>query len=216
MDTKIKIAIADDHKLVRTGIANLLKSRDMDVVFECENGKKLVDYVLENPVDVVLMDLNMPVMNGWDATKEIREKNPSVKVIGLSMYDDDLSVLKIIRAGARGYLLKDAEPDELVRAIVDVKNNGFYHSELVSDFLYRNYSGVDSAKNDEPIVELSDREVDFLKHCCSELTYKEIADKMNVSHRTVDGYREALFSKLEVRSRVGIVMAAIKHHLIEF
>ena len=215
MELDIKIAIADDHKLVRSGIANLLKSKDLNVVFEAENGQVLLDYIAENPVDVVLMDLNMPVMNGWETTAALKEKYPDVHVIGLSMFDDDLSVLKVIRAGARGYLLKDAEPDELIQAITDVYSKGYYHSELVSGFLYKSYSDGDEGKSDTSEINFSDRESDFLQHCCSELTYKEIADKMNVSHRTVDGYRESLFVKLGARSRVGIVLAAFKLGLID-
>ncbi len=209
----IKIAIADDHKLVRNGIANLLISRDFNVIYQCENGKEIYDYALENDVDVVLMDMNMPIMNGWDATTALQKDKPSVKVIGLSMLDDDLSVVKIIRAGARGYLLKDAEPAELVRAITDVHKNGFYHSDFVSGYLYKSFSDKDGEGH---VIELlSERELDFLKLCCTEFTYKEIANKMNVSPRTVDGYRDALFTKLESRSRVGLVMSAIKHHIIE-
>lgn len=216
MEHDIKIAIADDHNLVRSGISNLLISKGLNVVFEAENGQVLLDYISENPVHVVLMDLNMPVMNGWETTAALKEKYPDVHVIGLSMFDDDLSVLKVIRAGARGYLLKDAEPDELIQAITDVHSKGYYHSELVSGFLYKNYSGGEEGELDASEIHFSDRESDFLQHCCSELTYKEIADKMNVSHRTVDGYRESLFVKLGARSRVGIVLAAIKLELIDF
>lgn len=209
----IKIAIADDHKLVRNGIANLLISRDFDVIYQCENGKEMYDYAINNDVDVVIMDMNMPVMNGWEATAALQKDKPSVKVIGLSMLDDDLSVVKIIRAGARGYLLKDAEPAELVRAIQDVYKNGFYHSDFVSGYLYKSFSGQDGEGH---VLELlSDREMEFLKLCCTEYTYKEIANKMSVSPRTVDGYRDALFTKLESRSRVGLVMSAIKHHIVE-
>ena len=209
----IKIAIADDHKLVRNGIANLLLSRDFDVIFQCENGKEMYDYALVNDVDVVLMDMNMPIMNGWEATAALQKDKPSIKIIGLSMLDDDLSVVKIIRAGARGYLLKDAEPAELVRAIQDVYKNGFYHSDFVSGYLYKSFSGQDGEGH---VLELlSDREMEFLKLCCTEYTYKEIANKMSVSPRTVDGYRDALFTKLESRSRVGLVMSAIKHHIVD-
>lgn len=209
----IKIAIADDHKLVREGIVNLLLGQDFDVVHQCENGKRIHEFVLENDVDIVLMDLNMPVMNGWEATKAIKQDKPSVKVIGLSMYDDDLSVLRIIKAGACGYLLKDVEPAQLIKAIHDVHINGFYSSDLVAGYLFRSIS---NPQNDGNLIELlSDRETEFLKLCCTELTYKEIADKMHVSPRTIDGYRDSLFSRLGARSRVGLVMAAIKLHIVE-
>jgi len=210
---KIKIAIADDHKLVRDGIANLLISHKFNVVYQCENGKLMHSYALENEVDVILMDLNMPVMNGWEATKALQKDKPSVRVIGLSMYDDDLSVLRMIKAGARGYLLKDAEPEELVRAINDVHTNGFYSSDFVTGHLFKSISNPESEGN---ILEiLSDREIEFLKLCCSEFTYKEIASQMNVSPRTTDGYRDTLFAKLGARSRVGLVLAAVKLHIVK-
>lgn len=209
----IKIAIADDHKLVRDGIANLLTSRSFNVVHQCENGELIHAYCMANDVDIVLMDLNMPVMNGWEATIALQKDKPSVKVIGLSMYDDDLSVLRIIKAGARGYLLKDVEPAELVRAINDVHANGFYSSDFVTGHLFKSISNPESEGN---IIEmLSDREIEFLKLCCSEYTYKEIASQMNVSPRTTDGYRDALFTKLGARSRVGLVLAAVKLHIVE-
>ena len=214
-NSDIKIAIADDHKLVRNGIANLLLSRGFNVIYECENGKEMYDFALNNDVDVVIMDMNMPVMNGWEATAALQKAKPSVKVIGLSMLDDDLSVVKIIRAGARGYLLKDAEPAELVRAVHDVYKNGFYHSDFVSGHLYKSFTGQDGKGQGHVMELLSEREMEFLKLCCTEYTYKEIATKMSVSPRTLDGYRDALFTKLESRSRVGLVMSAIKHHIVE-
>jgi len=209
----IKIAIADDHKLVRDGIANLLVSQNFNVVHLCENGKLIYEYVMANDVDIVLMDLNMPIMNGWDATKALQQDKPQVKVIGLSMYDDDLSVLRIIKAGARGYLLKDCEPAELVRAINDVHTNGFYSSDFVTSHLFKSISNPGSEGN---LIEmLSEREIEFLKLCCTELTYKEIANQLNVSPRTADGYRDTLFTKLGVRSRVGLVLAAVNLHILD-
>ncbi len=210
----LKIAIVDDHNLVRKGIANLLTSRGYDVVAECTNGHEILDVVDEKHVDVVFMDLQMPVMNGWEATKALTKKNPEVKVIALSMFDDDVSILKMIRAGARGYLLKDAEPDELVRAINDIVKFGYHTSEYVSGRLVK--SAFDGRGVENEIVEsLSKRELEFLKWACSELTYRAIADKMFVSPRTVDGYRDELFRKLDVKSRVGLVLFAIRHKLIE-
>lgn len=209
----IKIAIADDHKLVRDGIANLLLAESFDVVHRCENGELILKYVLENEVDIVLMDLNMPVMDGWEATKNIKTQKPDVNIIGLSMYDDDLSVVRLIKAGACGYLLKDAEPEELIKAIHSVHKSGFYTSDLVAGYLFKSMTNPNS---DESVIEqMSERETEFLKLCCTELTYKEIADKLFVSPRTVDGYRDALFTKLGARSRVGLVLAAIKLHLVE-
>ena len=210
----LKVAIVDDHNLVRKGISNLLTSRGYDIVAECSNGQEILDVVDEKHVDIIFMDLQMPLMNGWEATKALTKKHPAVQVIALSMFDDDASILKMIRAGARGYLLKDAEPDELVRAINDVVNFGYHTSEYVSGRLVK--SAFDGRGEESEIVEsLSDRELEFLKWSCTELTYRAIADEMCVSPRTVDGYRDDLFRKLDIKSRVGLVLFAIRHKLIE-
>ncbi len=214
MHKKIRVAIADDHKPVRNAIANLLMARGFDMAYECENGKELIDKIPSDPVDIVIVDLNMPVMNGWEATTTLQKSHPPVQIIALSMLDDDLAVEKMIRAGARAYLLKDAEPDEWVRAIQEVSTTGFYHSDFVSGSLRKKLSPLEEIQVKE-VSEFSEREIRFLQLVCTELTYKEIAAKMNVSPRTVDGYWDSLFFKLDAKSRVGLVIFTIRHRLIE-
>lgn len=209
----MKVAIADDHQLIRRGICDILKSRDIDVLFEAKNGKEMVEYAEKNHPNVVLMDCNMPVMNGWDATLALKTASPNTKVLALSMLDDDLSVIRMLRSGARGYLLKDADPDIIVEAIHSVFKTGYFHSDFVST---RMMKAMSSGMLDDPENEdgFNERELTFLELACTELTYKEIADKLSVSPRTVDGYRDSLFTKLGVKSRVGLVVHAIKYELI--
>lgn len=207
MNAKISIAIVDDHTLFRMGLSSILReSVAIDVLFEAENGRELQQKVRDNVPDVVLMDVNMPVMDGYEATSWLKGNYPDVKVLALSMYEDDNSIIKMIRCGAAGYVLKQSRPGQLVNAIEMIYSSGFFFNELVSAGLRRNVLRDDSTSR------LSDREKQFLQMACSELTYKEIADKMFVSPRTVDNYREALFEKLGIKSRVGLVLYAIKNN----
>ncbi len=211
----MKIAIADDHNLVRNGIADLLRHEGLEVDFLASNGKEMLDYAIDNNPDVVLMDINMPLMDGWEATEALKKECPNVKVIALSVLDDDLSVIRMLRAGARGYLLKDSEPKELVKAINTVYDSGYYHTDFVSSRLMKVVTGGEANGEIHAMDALTDREMEFLKFTCSELTYKEIADKMFLSPRTIDGYRDSLFNKLNIKSRVGLVLYAIKHRIVE-
>jgi DNA-binding NarL/FixJ family response regulator len=211
----LRIAIADDHHLVRDGIVKLLHSLNYEVQRECENGEEIVNYCMEHPTDIVLMDINMPVMDGIAATSALRESAPHTKVIALSMLDDDLSLIRMMRAGAKSFIPKEAPAAELKKAIDQVAEKGYYYSEFVSERLISSISAPPENNIEKVLESLSDREIDFLKLACSGLTYKEIADKMCVSPRSIDGYRDSLFEKLEVRSRVELAIFAIKHHLVK-
>lgn len=200
------IALVDDHVLMRKGLAGLIQDLEHHVLFEADNGKDFLEKLKSSTSpDLVLMDINMPQMDGYETALAVKESYPDVKVLALSMYDDDLAIIKMLRNGARGYVLKDCEPKELKAAIKAVLEKGFYFSELVSGYLVR------TINNPDDISRLSAREIDFLKLSCTEMTYKEIAHKMCVSPRTVDGYRDELFRKLNTKSRVGLVMFAIKN-----
>lgn len=200
------IALVDDHVLMRKGLANLIQDLEHQVLFEADNGKDFLDKLKASPSpDLVLMDINMPQMDGYETALEVKENYPDVKVLALSMYDDDLAIIKMLRNGARGYVLKDCDPKELKSAIKAVLEKGFYYSELVSGYLIR------TINNNDEISRLNAKEIEFLKLCCTEMTYKEIADKMCLSPRTIDGYRDNLFEKLHTKSRVGLVIFAIKN-----
>jgi len=213
----MKVALADDHVLLRNGLASLLKNLGYDVLFEADNGKELIR-LLENKgvPDLVLMDINMPQMDGYETAEWLRASHPDVKILALSMYDDENAVIRMLKAGARGYILKDSEPGELRMALDAIQNRGFYHSDLVTGRLINSISKKDDdSLPATQLASLTEREIEFLKLAASELTYKEIAEQMYLSPRTIDGYRDALFEKLELKSRVGLVLFAIKSGIVK-
>lgn len=210
------IVLVDDHGLLRNGLAELVKSQGHTVLFEADNGKDFMAKLNTKLLpDVVLMDINMPEMDGFETTLWLKQNHPDVKVLALSMYDNETSIIRMLKCGAKGYILKDSEPAELKTAIEDIISKGFYYSDLVSGKLMHAINKMDDDGDGlKSLVSLNDRETDFLKYACTELTYKEIADKMFVSPRTIDGYRDALFDKLKVKTRVGLVMYAIKNGIV--
>jgi DNA-binding NarL/FixJ family response regulator len=211
-----KIVLTDDHSLLRNGLAELVKSQGHTVLFEADNGSDFIKKLdAETLPDLVLMDINMPEMDGFETTQWLKVNHPQVHVLALSMYDNETSIIRMLKCGAKGYILKDSEPAELKMAIDDIMNKGFYYSELVSGKLMHAINHMDDDGDGlKNLVPLNDRETTFLKYTCTELTYKEIADKMFVSPRTIDGYRDALFEKLHLKTRVGLVMYAIKNGIV--
>jgi two-component system, NarL family, invasion response regulator UvrY len=210
------IVLTDDHVLLRNGLAALVKSLGHTVLFEADNGKDFIAKLDKNNCpDVVLMDINMPEMDGYDTAQWIKTNYWDIKVLALSMYDNENAIIRMLKCGAKGYILKDSEPSELKAAIDALLIKGYYYSDLVSGKLIHAINKIDDEGSDiNTVNNLNERETDFLKYACSELTYKEIADKMFVSPRTIDGYRDGLFEKLHVKTRVGLVMYAIKHGVV--
>ena len=213
---KIHIALVDDHTLFRSGIANLLSEfDDINVVFEVSNGVELQKILQsKSDVDVILMDINMPLMDGYITTIWVKENYPLIHVLALSMFDEDIAVIKMLKAGAGGYVLKESKPVELYRAINEIKEKGIYINEMVSGKMLRSLQTLEL--KDEESFHLTERELEYIKLCVSEMTYKEIADQMNIAPRSVDNYRENLFEKLSVKSRVGLVLFAIKNKIVTF
>ena len=205
-----RIAIADDHKLFRRGIIELINDlSEYQIVNESSNGLELIHYVRESKLpDLIILDIQMPVMNGFETLEQLKKDFPEVKILALSMYEDEQSIIRMLRAGANGYVLKDAEPEELEDAISCIIEKGFYYSNDVGQMV------LNQLQSNMP-KDLKERELEFLQLVCTELTYKEIATKMCVSPRTVDGYRESLFFKLDIKSRVGLVLYAIKHGIFK-
>jgi len=160
---------------------------------------------------VVLMDINMPYKNGIETTEWLTEHRPDIKVIALTMEDDEKVLIRMLKAGAKGYLLKDMQPSILFQAIDTVFEKGSFYTDFVAQKLLK--VQTEDAKNASLLSDLKEREKEFIKLACSELTYKEIADKMCLSPKTIDGYRDSVFVKLEIKNRVGLVLFALKHNL---
>ncbi len=212
--TTTRIALVDDHSLLRNGLASLMTSfGGYTVMFEADNGKEFIDQVARHGApDIVLLDITMPEMNGYETAAWIQEKLPAVKVLVLSMMDNDTAIIGMLKAGARGFVLKDSKPAVFKQALDDIRDKGFFMNDLVSNKMLTYVRGEENTQADI-LSELTKREISFLKLACTEMTYKQIADKMELSPRTVEGYRDELFKKLEVQSRVGLVLFAIKHGL---
>lgn len=206
------VVIVDDHTLLSQAIGAMVDTFDkFNVLYTCKNGKELTERFTEsstNIPDVVLMDINMPIMNGIETTEWINEHHPKVNVMALSVEDADTTILKMLKAGAVGYLLKDTEKKVLEHALTEVVENGFFHTKNVTNLLLQSISG-----NSKRTIEFKENEIIFMKLACTELTYKEIADRMCLSPKTIDGYRDVLFTKLNVKNRVGLVMYAIKNKI---
>lgn len=207
----IQIALVDDHKLFRSGMAALVTNfKRYNILFEAANGQELIDTISKGIVpDIILLDISMPVMDGIEAAQVLRAKYPGVRVIILSMFEDAEKVLLMVKMGVKGYLLKDSEPYEVEEALLKVSQGELYYPEFVTRHLITNFNS--KLEN----IKLNPREIEFLRLTGTELTYKEIADTMNISVRTVDSYRDQLFEKLQIKSRVGLVLYSIKNKLIE-
>jgi DNA-binding NarL/FixJ family response regulator len=212
---KILVAITDDHVLLRNALARLINSFEgYSVLLEADNGKDLRLKIGKNILpDVVLLDVNMPEMDGFETTEWLHKNYPQVKVLALSMLDDEKTIIKMFRLGAKGYLLKNTDSEELKKALDSIINKNVYLSEYVSGKLVSGLHFDNEQKM--KLVVLSEREREFLRCVCTELTYKDIGAKMNISASLVDDCRQALFTKLNVHSRVGLVMYAIRNGIVE-
>jgi len=211
----ISVALVDDHKLLRSGLSNFIKTDPgFQVLFEADNGLDLQEKIkADQAPDVILMDINMPLMDGYEATRWLHTHHSQVKVIALSMYDGEECIIRMLRSGARGYLLKDTEPAELARAIQETHQNGFYYTPMVTRHIA---SLINDNENDKKATPgLTEREMELLQYMASELTYKEIADKMFLSPKTIEGHREKICEKLQLKTRVGLVMYAIKNGIVK-
>jgi len=208
---KRSVAIADDHLLIAKAITSLVNAMpNYEMVHEAENGAELIEWLKNRKKgpDIILLDINMPKMNGYETAEWIKMNRPGIPTIALTMINDEQAIIKMIKAGAAGFLLKDIHPAELEKALDLVLEKGYYYTDSVANKLVRSITTAAG----EP-VKLSEKELLFLKYCCSELTYKEIASAMGLSTRTVEGYRDQLFLKLNIKSRVGLVIYAIKNDI---
>jgi len=226
--SSIKYIITDDHKIFRHGLKYALSDdTQLQYVGEAENGKELLELLKTNIPDVVLLDLKMPVMDGIEAVKQIRPLYPDVRILMLTSHDDEHFILHLIELGANGYLIKNAEPSEIKKAIHSVYNHGFYFNELMNNAMLKKLASVSNPEKpqtypdktqEEKItipVKLNDRETDVLKGICNELTTAQIAEQLYLSPRTIEGIRTSLIDKLGVKNVAGLVVYAIKNGIVQ-
>lgn len=217
----IKVAIADDHKIFRKGvILSLRPYTNLKFVLEAENGQELIDQLATMPdeekPEVILMDLRMPQKDGIETTKYVAKQYPSIHIIALTMYEDERFVSHMMEIGANGYLLKSADPGEIKKAILEVKAKGYYLNNFVNRILLKKSHArqkvVPSLSNE---VTLSDRERDVIKYICMEFTAQEIAQKLEVSPRTVEAIKDRLMERFGAKNTAGLVFYAVKNNLID-
>ncbi len=209
----ITLGITDDHQLFLKSLSLLISSlEDFTIVVEAMNGKDLIDKLEAKKIepDIILIDVNMPVMDGRQTAEYLSQKYPAIKLVALSMKDDDATIISMIKAGCCSYLLKDIHPEELNKALHEIHKKGYYNSDAANI----NYRRLLQHQDKEKELQLSDKEKEFLKLACSDATYKQIASTMHVSERTIDGYRENLFKKLNVQSRTGMALEAIRRNIV--
>ncbi len=216
MSGKIKVALADDHKLFRKGLCELINGfSEYTVLWDVDNGEECIAHLDEGLLpDILLLDISMPKMDGYQTAEILRKRYADVKILVLSMYDSEIHVIRMLKIGVKGYILKDAEPYELKQGLDSLVKKGVYYSELVMGTLMKAIHEADENQPIKTTQHLNEREIEFLRLAATEMTYKEIADHMCLSVRTIDGYRDQLFEKLHVKSRVGLVLYAIRNRLI--
>ena len=212
----IKIIIADDHQLFIDGIKSILKSiRNMEIIGEVNNGNLLLELLEQQQCDVILMDINMPEMNGIDATKLIKSKFPEIRILMLTMYSSRDYIEKLLRVGADGYILKNTGKEELQEAIETVYKGESFFSKEVTERIMEGLQKKKTAEKNAYVVEITEREIDVLKLIVQEFTTTEIAEKLFISTHTVETHRKNLISKLNVRNIAGLVKYAMQHGLVE-
>lgn len=214
---KIKIAIADDYKIFRDGLkVGLLNDENLEVIMEADNGEDLLAGFEKDLPDVVIMDLKMPIMDGMEATKIIKKKFASVKVLVVTMYEDDKFIIHLMENGANGYLLKNADAEEIKKSIYAVHENGYYFNDVVNKALLKKLVLKGNLKPSfNQNIEFTERELEVLKLICAEKTAAEIGKEIFLSPRSVEGIRQRLIEKVGVRNTAGLVMFAIKNGIID-
>lgn len=214
MSDTIKIIIVDDHEIFRNGLKMILgRLKHIDIVGEAANGQEFLSLIKSTKSDVVLMDIEMPVMNGIDATTQAMKENPGLKIIALTMFQEDDYIQSMMDAGVRGFLIKNVGKETLDKAILTVYRGGTYYSEELFNFFTRKFS--EPPKIEEPEIDLTSREKEILQLLAQGLGNKEIADKLFISERTVVGHKSHLLAKTGTKSAISLLAFAIKNGLVE-
>lgn len=214
--SKKNIAIADDHVLFRKGIVSLIRLfPEYEVLMEASDGKELIRQIKPgNLPDIALLDISMPNMDGFSTAQWLQANYPQIRIIALSTMDSEAAIIRMIKNGATGYVMKDAEPGELKQAFDEVLKNGYFYNERITRKVMKSIAAPSTDGSLLGLAKLTDREMEFLKLICTEKSYHEIASDMFVSPRTVEGYRNALCEKLQLKTRTGLVLYAIKNGIV--
>ena len=213
--SSIRILLADDHEIFRDGFRVMLKKqKEFALIAEAANGKELIETALQCQPDVIVTDIKMPVMDGIEATKRLQELLPQVNVIALSMFEDEHLIVDMLEAGAKGYLLKNANKEEVFEALKTVAQGGTYYCNHTSQKLARLIatSNYNPAKKADKEV-FTDRELEVIQLICQQYATKEIADKLGLSPRTIESHRVKIMEKMDVKNTAGIVIYAIRHKI---
>lgn len=215
--SQIKVAIADDHKIFRKGVILSLRIYpNIKFVQEADNGLELLAGLAESQPDIVLMDLRMPQKDGIETTKEISRQYPDIKVLVLTMYEDERFVSHLMENGANGYLLKSADPAEIKKAILEVMSKGYYLNNFVNRVLLKkSHSRNKNIPSLNSEIALNEKEREVIRLLCMELTAQEIAEKMEISPRTVEAIKDRLMERFGTRNTAGLVFFAVKNNLID-
>ena len=213
------IALIDDHELLRSGLATIINSFEgYKVIMEASNGKQFIDNLesTKQQPDIVLLDITMPIMDGYETSAWIKANLPKSKVLVLSMLENDTAIIRMLKNGVRGYILKDSKPGTFIDALNNIRDSGYFINDLVSNKLMHYINHEEELDHDTQAMNtLTENETIFLRWICTEKTYKEIADEMFLSPRTIDTYRDNLFKKIDVKTRVGLAIFAIKNGIVK-
>lgn len=204
------LAIADDHVMVREALCSLIAQfGDFKVEIQASCGAELIHKLEQSAIlpDICILDINMSKKNGWDTLTELKKRWPDLKVLVLTVLQDKHTIGNIVKNGANGYMHKNSTAHDLKISLVKMSEVGYYFPESIAPYVYNSWHGD---KKDQP----NKKEMEFLSHCCDDLGYKEIAQKMSVSPRTVEGYRDSLFEKLQINTRIGLAIYAIKNGFV--
>jgi two-component system invasion response regulator UvrY len=212
----IKLALVDDHKLFRKGLISLIEmvNKEYTILFEADDGIDLQQKInTQDLPDIILMDVTMPRMDGFACVQWLKENHPSIKILVVSMIEKEETIVQMLKLGVKGYLCKDVEPRELGEALLAIANKGHYYTDFITGKLVHSLQTDQEIQSPIGIDSINNQEKEFLKLACSEMTYVEIADRMCLSPKTIDGYRNSVFEKLNVKTRVGLVLFAIKNKM---
>jgi len=215
---KFKVILVDDHKLFRDGLKFVIMQMDnLEVVAEASNGKEFLDIIEKQEADLVLMDISMPELNGIEATKLAMAKNPKLKILALSMFCDEEYYFQMIQAGVMGFVLKESGKNELEEAIAAIlKGESFFSQKLLREIIININNPAQKLKSQsEDRIELTKRETEVLKLICEGMSNSQIADKLFISLRTVEGHKSNLITKTGVKNSISLVMCALKNKLVE-